>query len=95
MAKSKLGETKEALEDYSKAIELDPQYTKAYQRRAELNLKAEKYQEAVHDYSKAKELEPESRGIFFSLQVLPLFSRLAVNQVFQKFGTSCERPNWS
>ncbi len=47
-----------AIEDCSKALELNPMYMKALLRRAELYEKTEKLYEALTDYQKALELDP-------------------------------------
>ena len=53
----------QAVNDCTKAIELDPNYVKAYLRRAHAYTLMEKHQEAVWDYDKAKSLDPENKGI--------------------------------
>ena len=47
-----------AIEDFSKAIELDPKNADAYHNRGNVYAKELRYQEAILDYSKAIELEP-------------------------------------
>lgn len=42
--------TKEAIDDCTNAIKLDPNYTKAYLKRAKLYMDSEQYDEAVRDY---------------------------------------------
>lgn len=49
---------KEAIEQYSLAIQLDPQLPDAYAERANAYLMEEKYQEAGKDYEKAFDLDP-------------------------------------
>jgi DnaJ homolog subfamily C member 7 len=56
----KMGDYKLAEKDATTAIDLNPQYTKAYQRRAAAYEKQEKYQESVYDLNKAKELDPSA-----------------------------------
>ncbi|XP_003741105.1 dnaJ homolog subfamily C member 7 [Galendromus occidentalis] len=46
----KMNRLNEALEDFTKAINLDPKYHKAYLRRAKCHLDLEMYEEAVRDY---------------------------------------------
>lgn len=53
----------DAILDCNKAIDLDPNYTKAFMRRANLYMQTEKYEEAVRDFEQAKKLDPENRGI--------------------------------
>ena len=49
----------EAIENYSKAIELDTNEPLYYNNRADAYYKCEKYQEAVNDWNKVLELNPE------------------------------------
>jgi len=49
---AKLGKIKDSIEDCSKAIDLDPNYTKAILRRAKSYMETEQYEEAVRDYEK-------------------------------------------
>merc|ERR1712002_44018 len=49
---AKLGKIKDSIEDCSKAIDLDPNYTKAILRRAKSYLETEQYEEAVRDYER-------------------------------------------
>ncbi|XP_076350616.1 dnaJ homolog subfamily C member 7-like isoform X3 [Tachypleus tridentatus] len=57
----KMNRINEAVEDYSKAIQLDKEYVKAYLRRAKCYMDTHKYEEAVRDfetlYQKNKILE--------------------------------------
>jgi len=63
VAYSKVSMNKEALDDLSKAIEMNDDYTKAYVKRGEINLVLENYEEAVRDYERAKQLDPTQHGI--------------------------------
>lgn len=49
---SKLGKNDEAIDDCTRAIELDETYLKAYMRRAKCYMDCEKYEDAVRDYEK-------------------------------------------
>lgn len=49
----------EALNLYSKAIEEDPEYIKAYQNRANLYMQMEDYKSAIADYNSVLRLDPE------------------------------------
>lgn len=56
---------KEAIEDCTKAIELNPTYVRALLRRAKLYESDEKLDEALEDYKKILELDPgnsEAKG---------------------------------
>ncbi|MBK8539507.1 MAG: tetratricopeptide repeat protein [Ardenticatenia bacterium] len=52
------------MEDYSRAIELDPKYACAYCNRGDAYAKLGEYQRALKDYSRAIELDP---AVCFSL----------------------------
>ena len=47
-----------ALTDINKAIELNPEYIKAYSRRGNIKVQLEDYDEAIRDYYKVKEINP-------------------------------------
>jgi tetratricopeptide (TPR) repeat protein len=54
-----LGRCVEAVDDYTKAIELNPSYTGAYLQRGTLGYKLlKRYEEALGDFDKAIELSP-------------------------------------
>ncbi|NXE48376.1 TTC1 protein, partial [Casuarius casuarius] len=57
-AKMKQDKTEAALNDCSKAVELDPNYIRALLRRAELYEKTEKLDEALEDYKTILEKDP-------------------------------------
>jgi len=50
--------SKSAIEDCSKAIELNEKYLKAYLRRAQLFKETEKLDEALEDFKKVLEIDP-------------------------------------
>jgi tetratricopeptide (TPR) repeat protein len=56
--KFKLSDYKGAIADYTKAIELDPGYTEAYNYRGNAKDKLSDYSGAIADYTKAIELDP-------------------------------------
>ena len=58
-AYAKLKKHDKAIEDYNKAIELDPEYATAYYNRGNAYAKLKKYEKAIEDYNKAIELNPE------------------------------------
>lgn len=60
-AKAKLGRNKSAVEDCSKAIELNDKYLKAYLRRAALYEESDKLDECLADYKKILELDPRHK----------------------------------
>ncbi|KAF2071780.1 hypothetical protein CYY_006908 [Polysphondylium violaceum] len=53
----------EAIQDCSKALELDPNYVKAYIRRAQCYLKTERFEDAVRDFEKAQTLDSENEDL--------------------------------
>ncbi|KAL5005699.1 hypothetical protein ScPMuIL_016857 [Solemya velum] len=54
---SKIGQHEEAIQNCTKAIELDEDYLKAYLRRAKCQMEAEMYEEAVRDYEKILKMD--------------------------------------
>ena len=63
MAQQKMGENHKALDDLTKAIELNENYNKAYVKRAEIHAKLEQYQECVYDLEAAKKIDPVGFGV--------------------------------
>lgn len=58
-----------AIDDCSKAVELDPGYLKAYLRRAQLYKETEKLDEALADYQKVLELDPLHKEALYTSKV--------------------------
>ncbi|CAH8355680.1 unnamed protein product [Eruca vesicaria subsp. sativa] len=56
----KLGKYEETIKECTKALELNPTYTKALVRRAEAHEKLEHFEEAVGDLKKILELDPSN-----------------------------------
>ena len=54
------GKNQEALEAFTKAIELNPKYAEAYNNRGIAHLKLGNYQQAIRDYDKAIKLDPKN-----------------------------------
>lgn len=52
----------EALQDCDKALELDPDFTKVYSRRAACYMETEQYEEATRDYKRLVEVDAGNRG---------------------------------
>lgn len=56
---------KEALESYSKALELDPKFEKAYVARAAIYEKQNKKAEAIQDFQKALAFSPKEKTYYY------------------------------
>ena len=56
---AKLGWKEEAIKDYTKAIELNPEYALAYNNRGKALEDLGERAEAIKDYTKAIELDPQ------------------------------------
>ena len=54
----------DAIEDYTKAIEIDPNNVFAYRLRADSKCKLGDYQGAIDDYTKAIEIEPNKAYLY-------------------------------
>jgi len=57
-----------AIQDSTKAIELDKDYGKAYQRRAQCYMEIDKWDDALTDLNKAKELLPNDNEILSTIK---------------------------
>ena len=60
------GDLQGAIQDYNKAIELDPNYYVAYNNRASLKKALGDKQGAMQDYNKAIEINPESLDAYWN-----------------------------
>lgn len=56
-----------AIDEFTKAIEIDPDYTKAYIERGKLYDKAGNKDAAIEDFSKAVVFEPKNKELFYFL----------------------------
>lgn len=64
--KEKRGQVREAITDYDKIIELQPDNVKAYLYRGMTRVRAAEYHEAIMDFDKIIELEPDnSNGYYY------------------------------
>lgn len=70
-AKIKLDNKLSAIEDCSKALELDDKYIRAYMRRAKLYEETEKLDESLEDYKKVLELDPSYKEAQIAAVRLP------------------------
>ena len=53
-----------AIADYTKAIELRPDYASAYYNRGKVFLGLKNYEKAIADYTKAIELRPDDASAY-------------------------------
>ena len=53
------GKFHQAISSYNKAIEIDPEFFKAYYNRGTMNLILSEYDKAIEDFNKAIVLQPE------------------------------------
>lgn len=70
-SKAKLDRKKDALDDCTKAIELNDKYVKAYLRRSKLYEETEKLDESLADYKKILELDPGNKDAVAAQVRLP------------------------
>jgi tetratricopeptide (TPR) repeat protein len=75
-----------AIEAYTKALELDPNYFKAYSSRAECYEKLNKKELAIEDYKKAIAFTPKEKELFYKTGVLlvDLQKYTEADQMFRK-----------
>jgi len=65
----KQGQYQQAIDSFSKLIEIAPGNADAYKNRGVTFMKQEKYDLAIEDFNKAKELFPELKGLYSNLGV--------------------------
>lgn len=70
-SKAKLDRKKDAIDDCTKAIELNDKYVKAYLRRAKLYEETDKLDESLTDYKKICELDPGNKEALAAQVRLP------------------------
>ena len=83
-AYSKLGKNKEALEDCTSALDLDPNYLKALLRRAQIYMTMEKYEEAVRDYEKAHQMDEDNSDTVSKLRNAKLELKKSLRKDYYK-----------
>ena len=54
------GQWEEAVSDFSKAIELDPKYARAWQQRGYAHNQLQRWKNAISDFSKGIDLDPKN-----------------------------------
>ena len=72
-AKYDLQDFRGAIQDYSKAIELDPSYAVAYFNRGNAKYDLQDYIGAIQDYSKAIELDPSYFKAYYNRGITKYF----------------------
>ncbi len=65
----KQGQYQNAIDAFSKLIEIAPDHADAYKNRGVSYMKQKKYDPAIEDFLKAKELFPELKGLYSNLGV--------------------------
>ena len=60
------GDYKNTVDDETKAIELNPNFTAAYHNRGVAHAREERYDEAIEDYNKALAIVPNYGEAYFS-----------------------------
>ena len=63
-ARLNISKFKEAIDDFDKVLELDPNYTEAYHKRGAAKFSIELYKSAVADYNKVIQLNPEFPSVY-------------------------------
>ena len=64
--KEKTGNMYDAIEEYSKAIEINPEDASAYYNRGNKKSDLKDYRGAIKDYSKAIEIDPENASAYYN-----------------------------
>ena len=84
-----------AIEDYSKAIELDPTNALAYNNRGLIKKTLENYEGAIEDYTKAIKLNESYAVAYFNrgnAKVLKDRSELACDDLKRPLTSVCSKP---
>jgi tetratricopeptide (TPR) repeat protein len=97
--RDQMGDPNRAIADYSRAIEIDPDYAAAYARRGWVFLKTDELARAAADFDKALKLEPgnayaqSGRAQVYQRQNKPVPEDLATGLNFEKFRRLVQQPN--
>ena len=84
MFRGSLGEYRQAIEDYDKALKLSPSKTLTYRNRGLTYKRLGEYRPAIEDYDKAIDLEPSSYTSYFDRGLIYKEmgeTRLAINDL--------------
>jgi tetratricopeptide (TPR) repeat protein len=90
MTLEKAGKFDRALEDYNKAIALDPSYSEAYDNRGLLYQKMGRVDNAIEDFSKSILLDPSSGKAYFDRGVIHAETR-SFDQAIEDFDHALAR----
>lgn len=71
---SRNGAYEQALQDYTKAIELDPGFAEAYYNRGVSHYELGRYAEAIADFTRAIELNPQDDNAYGRRSLAYLFN---------------------
>ena len=66
LKKGEKGDYYGAISDYTKAININPQYAKAYYNRAWNKAKLKDYYGSISDYTKAIEIDPKDASAYYN-----------------------------
>lgn len=81
------GKTKEAIEEYKKALEYDPEDKDIHYNLGYLLAKSNRYKEAIEEYRKAIKGSPEDKEVYYNLAVIYttiIKDQQIANQYYQK-----------
>jgi Flp pilus assembly protein TadD len=70
LAFAAVGRLEESIQEFSAAIDRDPQYAVAYANRGTAYIGQKKYDRALNDLKKAVELNPQDQNAFYNLAVV-------------------------
>lgn len=82
-----ISEYDEAIEDYGRAIQLNPSYTAAYFNRAEVRYVRGEYDDAIEDYSHAIALKPDYAGAYNN-RGIAYQAKQEIDKALADFGTA-------
>jgi len=74
----------EAIDDLSKAIDMDPEYIKAYSKRAQCYMETGRYEEAERDYNMVALKDPQDREAKKSLAEAKKLRKMAARKDYYK-----------
>ncbi|MBC8489745.1 MAG: tetratricopeptide repeat protein, partial [Bacteroidetes bacterium] len=72
-ANNKLGNTENAISDYTNAIQIKPDFCKAYYLRGNQFKNLEEYKKAIDDYERAIQLDPDYSNAYYQIGNINLY----------------------